>query len=300
MELRDFGTRSGIQVPDIGFGGYQIGQPDISKETACDLVNYYYEEAVSKVDLAYYDTARSYGKSEECMGYILFGLTPKPRDNFIIATKGHELNNLENFRVDFETSWDKLQIPEDGWIDVFQFHGLTPPEWTPNDAVVNYVKGLFDQGRVKHIGVTGGHLASELEWFAEEISRIDALLRDPTGYRRLHTIQVNFNIAQCSEGFIQFIAGEAADGYGIVIKKPLAKGIPINGYEAWELLDFILAHPDVGDCISNVIPGWKSRDEVDESLIRNEMDPLSEEKRAMLEEYGKSVVLPPFEYPHHL
>lgn len=75
--------RSGLQVPQLGFGGGTLGDPDevISEEQAQQTLATAYDLGIS-----YFDTAPWYGltKSEHRIGYFL---RQKPRDSFVINTK---------------------------------------------------------------------------------------------------------------------------------------------------------------------------------------------------------------------
>jgi len=77
MQCRPFG-RTGLEVPVLGFGAMQAGDPRLSEEHAARLLNH-------AVDLGFtlIDTARSYGLSEERIGRHL----ARRRDEFVLSTK---------------------------------------------------------------------------------------------------------------------------------------------------------------------------------------------------------------------
>jgi len=77
MQRRPFG-RTGFEVPVLGFGAMQAGDPRLSEEHAARLLNHALDLGFTLVD-----TARSYGLSEERIGRHL----SRRRDEFVLSTK---------------------------------------------------------------------------------------------------------------------------------------------------------------------------------------------------------------------
>src|SRR5512139_3115020 len=77
MQRRPFG-RTGLEVPVLGFGAIQVGDPRVSEEHAARLLNHALDLGFTLVD-----TARSYGLSEERVGRHL----ARRRDEFVLSTK---------------------------------------------------------------------------------------------------------------------------------------------------------------------------------------------------------------------
>ena len=77
MQRRPFG-RTGLDVPALGFGAMQVGDPRLSDPAAARLLNHALD-----LGLALVDTARAYGLSEERIGRHL----ARRRDEFVLSTK---------------------------------------------------------------------------------------------------------------------------------------------------------------------------------------------------------------------
>jgi len=77
MQRRPFG-HSGLEVPALGFGAMQVGDPRLPEAAAARILNHALD-----LGLALVDTARSYGVSEERIGRHL----AHRRDEFLLSTK---------------------------------------------------------------------------------------------------------------------------------------------------------------------------------------------------------------------
>ena len=77
MLRRPFGN-SGLQVPALGFGAMQIGDPQLADSHAGRLLNHVLDAGLTLID-----TARSYGMAEERIGRHL----ARRRDEFVLSTK---------------------------------------------------------------------------------------------------------------------------------------------------------------------------------------------------------------------
>jgi aryl-alcohol dehydrogenase-like predicted oxidoreductase len=77
MQRRPFG-RTGLEVPVLGFGAMQAGDPRLPEDAVARLLN-----SALDLGLTLIDTARSYGLSEERIGRHL----AHRRDEFVLSTK---------------------------------------------------------------------------------------------------------------------------------------------------------------------------------------------------------------------
>ncbi len=77
MELRAYGT-SGLQVSAVGFGAGSIGEVELSDAEVARVL-----DAALDAGVTFFDTARSYGLSEERLGVHLAGR----RDRLVLSTK---------------------------------------------------------------------------------------------------------------------------------------------------------------------------------------------------------------------
>jgi aryl-alcohol dehydrogenase-like predicted oxidoreductase len=74
---RPFG-RTGLDVPVLGFGAMQLGDPRLPEATAALTLHRALDLGITLID-----TARSYGISEERIGWHL----ADRRDEFVLSTK---------------------------------------------------------------------------------------------------------------------------------------------------------------------------------------------------------------------
>jgi len=144
MEKRRLG-RTGLHVSFIGFGGIPIIA--LSRDEAEKVVRYAYEKGIN-----YFDTARSYGDSEEKIGAALKGV----RDKVIIATKTHQKTKEDAARAGLKQSLRNLQTDR---IDLVQLHGIDSQETLKKamdpDGSLAALKEAKAQGKIDYIGITG-------------------------------------------------------------------------------------------------------------------------------------------------
>jgi aryl-alcohol dehydrogenase-like predicted oxidoreductase len=91
MQRRPFGS-TGLDVPALGFGAMQVGDPRLPEAAAARLLNHALD-----LGLALVDTARSYGVSEERIGRHL----AHRRDEFVLSTKvGYGVDGIADWTFD--------------------------------------------------------------------------------------------------------------------------------------------------------------------------------------------------------
>lgn len=147
MPLRTLG-KTGIVVPLLGYGGGVLpriyGGTGTMEERAA-VVRYAYDKGVR-----FFDTADSYGESEEIMGMALNDI----RDDVVLATKVSVLDHTET-RKTIEQSLSRLQTDH---LDLIQVHGTIGIEQMSFEEAMK-VHGelvkLRDEGVVRFIGLTG-------------------------------------------------------------------------------------------------------------------------------------------------
>jgi len=147
IEKRRLG-RTGLWVSVLGFGGAPIADPMPPKtqEEAERTVRYAFEQGIN-----YFDTARSYGNSEETIGAALAPV----RDDCFLATKLWD-RTRRGALVQLRQSLRKLRTKR---IDVIQLHGVMALDDLKKamgpDGVLEALKEARSQGLVDHIGLTG-------------------------------------------------------------------------------------------------------------------------------------------------
>ena len=167
MEFRRLGS-SGLAVSVVGLGTNNLGLR-LDDERSREVVH-----AALDAGITLFDTADSYGASEERLGRLLEGA----RDDVVIATKfGSDvrrrgLDNGEDWgsrgsrryiRRAVEASLTRLRTD---WIDLYQLH--FPDLATPMEETLSALDDLVHEGKVRYVGssnLTGWQIA-DAEWIA--------------------------------------------------------------------------------------------------------------------------------------
>jgi aryl-alcohol dehydrogenase-like predicted oxidoreductase len=165
MEFRRLGN-SGLAVSVVGLGTNNLGMK-LDMSGSREVVHAALDEGITL-----FDTADSYGASEERLGEILQG----KRDDVILATKfGSDvrprgLSNGEDWgargsrryiRRSVESSLRRLRTD---WIDLYQMH--RPDDATPIDETLSALDDLVREGKVRYIGSSNfrGWQVADAEW----------------------------------------------------------------------------------------------------------------------------------------
>jgi aryl-alcohol dehydrogenase-like predicted oxidoreductase len=154
MQKRKLG-KSNLKVSALGYGAMGLSHgygPATEKQQAIELIRAAVERGVT-----FFDTAQIYGaENEEFVGEALAPF----RDQVVIATKfGFELGRAdkqqvlnsrpEHIRQATEGSLKRLRVDA---IDLYYQHRVDPE--VPIEDVAGTVKGLIDEGKVKHFGLS--------------------------------------------------------------------------------------------------------------------------------------------------
>jgi len=155
MQKRKLGT-SGPEVSAIGYGcmGLSFGYgPAVEKQAGIALIREAFERGVT-----FFDTAEAYGPfaNEELVGEALAPV----RDQVLIATKfGFEFNSdgqqrglnsrPEHIKQVVDSSLGRLEVDT---IDLLYQHRVDPD--VPIEDVAGTVRGLIQEGKVKHFGLS--------------------------------------------------------------------------------------------------------------------------------------------------
>jgi aryl-alcohol dehydrogenase-like predicted oxidoreductase len=165
MEFRRLGN-SGLAVSVVGLGTNNLGMK-LDMAGSREVVH-----AALDAGITLFDTADSYGTSEERLGELLEGR----RDDVVLATKfGSDvrrrgLTNGEDWgargsrryvRRAVESSLRRLRTD---WIDLYQLH--RPDPRTPIEETLSVLDDLVREGKVRYIGSSNfpGWLVAEAEW----------------------------------------------------------------------------------------------------------------------------------------
>ncbi|HEV7192924.1 MAG TPA: aldo/keto reductase [Jatrophihabitantaceae bacterium] len=167
MEFRRLGD-SGLPVSVVGLGTNNLGMK-LDDEQSRAVVHTALDEGITL-----FDTADSYGASEERLGELLRGR----RTDVIIATKfGGDVRKRGN---DNGEDWDargsrryilrsvesSLRRLQTDWIDLYQLHRPDPA--TPVEETLSALTDLVRAGKVRYIGSSNfsGWQVADAEWVA--------------------------------------------------------------------------------------------------------------------------------------
>ncbi|HET9622394.1 MAG TPA: aldo/keto reductase [Kofleriaceae bacterium] len=196
MTARPFG-RTGLQVSPLGLGAGQIGDEALA-EAACERL---IRDAV-ELGITLFDTARSYGRSEERLGRYLAPV----RDRVVISTKiGYGIDGVadwtgECIRRGVERA---LAVLATDRIDIVHLHSC-PIEILARGEVIAALLDARQAGKLRCAAYSGDNDA--LAW-ALACGQFDAL-------------QMSWSV--CDQHAAPIVAGAAAAGLGVIAKRPLA------------------------------------------------------------------------------
>ncbi|MEM3692710.1 MAG: aldo/keto reductase [Candidatus Bathyarchaeia archaeon] len=277
MEIRCLG-KTGLKVPVIGFGAARIGIHDMGIDESIKIIREAYD-----LGIRYFDTARSYGDSEEKVGLALKDF----RDDCILATKVH-FRGKDEAEKSLRQSLRCLGFKS---IDIVQLHGVDSLEdlkkALAQDGAMQALKEARKQGKVSFIGITG-HVPYVLSK-AIETGNFDTVLAPLNIFEReaveellplarkmgvafivmkpflLHYDQQT-NIVRSGGDFVRFTKTRS--------KTEGKNTVDIEGSLA---LKYALAHD-----ISVVVPGFRSVEEVRMSIaIAKGFQGLTEDERRL-------------------
>jgi uncharacterized protein len=238
-----------ITVPVISFGVMRSDNPGLCK-------------AAFDNGITLFDTANGYqgGNNEIMLGKLFKDI---PRKSFVLETKvkpaGVSREGLptaetteEDFLAKFNTSLERLQMD---YVDVLYIHDIRNPEMLEYKPIVNAVKTLKKQKKIKFMGFsTHANMATVIN-AAAATENWDVIL---TTY--------NFTLPNIDEMNVALKKANSA-GIGIVAMKTIAGGgfldkektKPINASAA---IKWALSNTDV----HTAIPGMTSFDHLDTNL----------------------------------
>src|SRR6478609_11219137 len=165
MEFRRLGN-SGLVVSVVGLGTNNFGMK-LDLDECRAVVNTALDEGITL-----FDTADSYGASEERLGELLQGR----RDDVVLATKfgsdsrargndnGEDWNARGSRRYIKRAVESSLRRLRTDWIDLYQLH--KPDDATPIEETLSALDDLVREGKVRYLGssnLTGWQVA-EAEW----------------------------------------------------------------------------------------------------------------------------------------
>ena len=222
MKYRTLG-RTGLNVSEIGFGAWAIGEAWWGKQPEKDSIDALHKALDLGVN--FIDTAAGYGdgKSERLIAQVL----KERRENVIVATKTPPADGAwpptpycameDRFSEKYirRNIEERLRNLDTDCIDVLQLHTWTRA-WNVNPRPLDILKKLQAEGKIKFIGLsTPEH---------DQNCVIDLMRR---GY--LDTVQVIYNIFE-QEPAAELLPAALENNVGIIVRVAFDEGILTGKY----------------------------------------------------------------------
>ncbi len=223
MEFRRLGS-SGLVVSVVGLGCTNLGMK-LDDEGSREVVH-----AALDGGITLFDTADSYGRSEERLGALL----EKHRDDLVLATKfGSDVRPRGNdngedwgsrgsrryIRRAVEASLRRLRTD---WIDLYQMHRPDPA--TPIAETLETLDDLVREGKIRYVGTSNfaGWQVAEAEWTART-RHVERFVSAQNEYSWLHR-----------EAEADLLPALQHYGIGLLPYYPLANGLLTGKYRRGE------------------------------------------------------------------
>lgn len=263
IPTRPFGS-TGRHVTHFGLGGEGVLRTFERYDEAAQVV-----ETAIRLGVSYFDSARAYAGSEGYYGSV-WRRMPEARDHVFITSKSAS-RDAAGARRDLETTLKNLAVAH---IDLWQLHDLRSEgdlaAITRKGGALEAFQAAVEDGKVRHIGLTGHHDPHILKKAIQEIPAASVLL------------PIN-PVEGVIGGFMTDIVAEArAKGMAVIGMKVLGQGAlldPVIGLEAETLIRYAL-----GKDADTLILGCWTPEEVQMNVrIASEARPLSApEEEALL------------------
>ena len=214
MNLRPIGS---LRVSEIGLGCNNFGMRLDAAETAVVV------HKALDVGITFFDTAESYGPSQEYLGKAL----GKRRREVIVATKfgnrgtgAHRANILRAVE-------DSLRALKTDYIDLYQQHRPDPN--TPVEETLETLEALKQQGKVREVGCSNFTAEMLVEAGAAAQGRSGA------GRARFVSVQNEYSLLHRAPETDGVLAECEKLGLGLLPYFPLANGMLTGKYRAGKL-----------------------------------------------------------------
>jgi len=253
--------RTGVPITLFGLGGEGILRTHGEERAAARVITRALDQGVN-----YCDTAPAYAGSLDYYGATL----GERRKDIFLASKTHDRTRDGSLKL-LDASLKRLRTDH---LDLWQLHDLR----TQEDLDEIFAKGgalealirAREEGRVRHIGITGHHDPQIL---------VDAMARF-----QFDTVLVALNAADIHRtSFIKTVLPEAArHGLGVIAMKTCAQGAMLRpgGLKMDEALGYVLSL----ESVCHAIVGCSTEAEVDENArIAREFKPFEPARMRELE-----------------
>jgi len=238
--------KTGMKVPVISFGVMRSDNQSLCKAA--------YDKGIRL-----FDTANGYqnGNNETMLGNLF---KEYPRNSFYLATKVKAAGvdregkpssetTAEDFLSKFNTSLSRLQMD---YVDILYVHDISNPEYLEYKPILNAVKKLKKDGKVKFIGFSTHRNEASVIDAASSMEDWDVILTS-YNFQQAYRKELDAAVKKASAAGIGIVAMKTLAGGGFLDKE---KTRPINTTAA---IKWVLSNPD----IHTTIPGMTAFDQLD-------------------------------------
>jgi predicted aldo/keto reductase-like oxidoreductase len=214
--------RTGLEVPDVGFGSSRLAGED-------DVVAHALARGIT-----YFDTAESYtrGASESTLGRALRGR----REQVVLATKTHcgSATTRDELMRNLEASLGRLGTDR---VEIYFNHAVNDPARLRNDEWHEFVARAKQQGKLRFTGMSGhgGRLVECLDLALDE-QLVDVVLvahnfgQDPAFHEQLTR---SMDLIATQPELPRVLKKARALGVGVIAMKTL-RGARLNDMRPYE------------------------------------------------------------------
>lgn len=197
------------------------------------------------------------GNNETMLGNLL---KDYPRNSFYLATKvkpigvdrdgkPSDLTTAGDFLTKFNTSLSRLKMD---YVDILYVHDIRNPEMLEYKPIINAVKKLKKEGKIKFMGFSTHANEAVVIDAAAGLDTWDVILTS-YNFKQTYISELNSAIKKAGQAGIGIVAMKTMAGGGFLDKE---KTKPINSTAA---LKWVLSNPD----ITTTIPGMTDFDQLD-------------------------------------
>ena len=242
------------RVSALGLGMMRLPQKDgkIDREAAAAMVDRAMEAGIN-----YYDTAWFYhgGESEAFVGEAL--CARYPRETFYIATKlpFGDCRSAKDAEKIFSTQCQRLQAD---YVDYYLLHGIGQQGWSHcrETGILDYVKGLREQGRIKHLCFSYHDSPEVLEQILSESEGMFDFVQLQLNYHDWTAIGAGKMYEACERRGIPVVVMEPVRGGNLAMMNPEVVKVfqdadPTASPASWALR-FCATLPDVKVVLSGM------------------------------------------------
>jgi predicted aldo/keto reductase-like oxidoreductase len=234
--------RTGMRLPILSMGVMRADNPNVVR-------------AAYNAGVTHFDTAHGYqnGRNEEMLGNFF---KDKPRESFTVATKGKFQYPLkDSFEADYtallDLSLKRLQMDH---VDIFFTHAIEKPEELTDERVINLLKKIKADGKIRHIGFSTHALKPELIQTGVDAGIYDVIL-----------LSYNFKLDKLKETD-EVIARGVKAGVGFIAMKTMTGGVEDAEGKKKINAQACLKWAWNNENIATIIPGFSNFDEFDQCL----------------------------------